>query len=604
MRRAPGGINPLMAAAGLGSKEEDAVGRKKTEAQSIEAMHGADYLEGGAGDDFLFGEGGNDILAGGIGNDILDGGVGDDTYVFAAGDGDDTVLDTGGSTNDKLLLHGITFADATITKAVNGTIDITDSTGDHIRIQTFAGDPSSGVEQIVFDDATLDIASLAAQPTATPGGPDWATFGDDIDVIDAAFFRGQAPGGFTMIDAGGGNDVIIGTPDAYLYGNEGNDTITGGQAAYGGAGDDILEGSGTLEGGTGDDLFIADGGTRILINAGDGNDTVRGVGDFLAFEDAYFQQLGIPVWQFRLEHGGQFQFFEAGQETPSFFNSREALTLRLIELGFTVEDAQSFTGLTIIDPLPSVPPQLAGNDYAAFKPYVQSGLIKADTLVLGPDINLANITITREQENTGNGLTDVALLIGTGGANSVRVELAAAQDPIGTGIEFFEFPDGTTTWIGDLLAQAVPVLDLQGTNGDDVITGTNNADRISGLAGNDGIDGGAGDNFLIGGTGNDVLSGGIGNDTYIFNAGDGIDHIQDTATINAGNNLQFGAGITSDMLSLGLGSLAININDGFGDVVHLDNVDPNDVYGAHAVEKLHVCRWYGANLRGAIAAWF
>ncbi len=37
-RRQPGGINPLMAAAGLGSKEEDTVGRKKTEAISIEAI--------------------------------------------------------------------------------------------------------------------------------------------------------------------------------------------------------------------------------------------------------------------------------------------------------------------------------------------------------------------------------------------------------------------------------------------------------------------------------------------------------------------------------------------------------------------------------------
>ncbi len=38
VRRQPGGINPLMAAAGLGSKEEDTVGRKKTEADSIEAI--------------------------------------------------------------------------------------------------------------------------------------------------------------------------------------------------------------------------------------------------------------------------------------------------------------------------------------------------------------------------------------------------------------------------------------------------------------------------------------------------------------------------------------------------------------------------------------
>ena len=37
-RRNPGGINPLMAAAGLGSKEEDTVGRKKTDADAIEAI--------------------------------------------------------------------------------------------------------------------------------------------------------------------------------------------------------------------------------------------------------------------------------------------------------------------------------------------------------------------------------------------------------------------------------------------------------------------------------------------------------------------------------------------------------------------------------------
>ena len=45
VRRAPGGINPLMAAAGLGAKEEDTVGRKKSEADSIDAIKVC--LEGG-----------------------------------------------------------------------------------------------------------------------------------------------------------------------------------------------------------------------------------------------------------------------------------------------------------------------------------------------------------------------------------------------------------------------------------------------------------------------------------------------------------------------------------------------------------------------------
>jgi uncharacterized protein len=38
VRRLPGGVNPLMAAAGLGAKEEDTVGRKKTAGQAIEAI--------------------------------------------------------------------------------------------------------------------------------------------------------------------------------------------------------------------------------------------------------------------------------------------------------------------------------------------------------------------------------------------------------------------------------------------------------------------------------------------------------------------------------------------------------------------------------------
>src|SRR5205085_8234048 len=40
VRRQPGGINPLMAAAGLGSKEEDTDGRKKTDAAAIDAIKG------------------------------------------------------------------------------------------------------------------------------------------------------------------------------------------------------------------------------------------------------------------------------------------------------------------------------------------------------------------------------------------------------------------------------------------------------------------------------------------------------------------------------------------------------------------------------------
>jgi Ca2+-binding RTX toxin-like protein len=64
---------------------------------------------------------------------------------------------------------------------------------------------------------------------------------------------------------------------------------------------------------------------------------------------------------------------------------------------------------------------------------------------------------------------------------------------------------------------------------DNLIAGNSGANR---LEGNDGIDhllGGLGNDVLLGGAGDfDLLEGGIGFDTYIYNAGDGLDRIEDS----------------------------------------------------------------------------
>lgn len=91
------------------------------------------------------------------------------------------------------------------------------------------------------------------------------------------------------------------------------------------------------------------------------------------------------------------------------------------------------------------------------------------------------------------------------------------------------------------------------------------------------IDGSAGNLTLYGLPGfattfiagpNTTMVGQSGNDTYVFNAGSGVVHITDPG----GGTLRFGAGITSDMVSLGLGSLTLTIGDR-GDVIHLDGFD-------------------------------
>jgi|CXWL01.1.fsa_nt_gi hypothetical protein len=74
--------------------------------------------------------------------------------------------------------------------------------------------------------------------------------------------------------------------------------------------------------------------------------------------------------------------------------------------------------------------------------------------------------------------------------------------------------------------------DLNGTGNelDNLITGNDGINRLDGKGGTDHLIGGIGNDILLGGTGdNDLLEGGAGFDTYIYNAGDGSDRIEDEA---------------------------------------------------------------------------
>ena len=84
---------------------------------------------------------------------------------------------------------------------------------------------------------------------------------------------------------------------------------------------------------------------------------------------------------------------------------------------------------------------------------------------------------------------------------------------------------------------------------------------------------------LIRGTNDDKLYGGTGQDTYIYNVGDGIDHIFDNTADR--NILRFGAGVDSRNIKLHLGSLLLDL--GNGDAVHIDNFDQGDVFNSSSI---------------------
>jgi Ca2+-binding RTX toxin-like protein len=170
----------------------------------IEAGDGGDLLDGGWGNDTLRGGAGADLLDGGFENDLLDGGEGSDTYLASGADpiytetnwqiwsfqGYDTYADSGLGGIDQILAEGF------------GAVDI--------GLLSFG--PSSGIEQIV---------------NATEGGAMVRLLGNwQNNSLD--FSGTELVGGPFQIDAGDGNDSVVGSSGADdIRGGRDNDGLDG-----------------------------------------------------------------------------------------------------------------------------------------------------------------------------------------------------------------------------------------------------------------------------------------------------------------------------------------------------------------------------------------
>ncbi|HFD81385.1 MAG TPA: hypothetical protein ENK05_13485, partial [Gammaproteobacteria bacterium] len=353
--------------------------------------------------------------------------------------------------------------------------------------------------------------------------------------------------GYSIVDAGAGDDVLLGGSNGwyrqggvFLDGNEGDDTLLGSDkedVLTGGAGFDYVDGRDgadtylVLAEGRGVDL-IADSATMPLYQ--EGAEVIEYRTPYLEW---YYRSIGLPDWYERLGTGN----------------------------------------------LPSLPPDMARNDYAALEPLYQAGVIDQDTVEFGKGITLADLRLDwgrvvprdalkdafrsfwREGDSVHTTL-DITLADGHG----VRVVVPHTLDPIapleaeypqgipddvylrevsrdlGLGIEQFRFADGTVLSMQDMIALAppapgfdpqlgVPGEEITGSNAYDTLVGSAGDDVIDGLGGNDSISGGEGNDVIIGGRGRDTLDGGPGDDRFVidgsdsafdsFIGGDGVDRI-------------------------------------------------------------------------------
>ncbi|PSF31432.1 hypothetical protein C7H19_22560 [Aphanothece hegewaldii CCALA 016] len=235
-----------------------------TENDFIYGYDGLDTLTGLAGNDRLEAGNGNDILDGGSGADTMIGGNGDDTYIIdrisdviieIPGEGVDTIKTSISYTMSDNYVNNLIL---TGNSNLNGTGNSYDNviTGNNGKNILKGGDGNDTIYGYVDD-------TLYGEK-----GDDYLTGGSYIDG-DATIYGGE------------GNDTVSGF--GVMYGNAGNDLLTPGEysTAYGGIGNDTLTGYQSASYGEGGNDLIT--GFQFYGNGGNGNDTLKG-GDFSFLE--------------------------------------------------------------------------------------------------------------------------------------------------------------------------------------------------------------------------------------------------------------------------------------------------------------------------------
>jgi Ca2+-binding RTX toxin-like protein len=246
---ANGGDDSLVSDAGL-----DALGFKL----DIAGGDGNDTLDGGDGADLIAGDAGNDTITLDDNplntRDIAQGGDGDDTMIWNGGDDDD--VNDGGAGNDTVTVNGAPVAEAFTLNASptpgHATFDRAATPGPGpFNIDIVASERLdmnlNGGDDTFASDGAIAALGLKADVEGADGN-------DTIDGTDAA----------DLLDGGGGNDRIVpddnpaGTRDD-ARGGDGDDTIV-----WNGGDDDDLN-----EGGAGNDTSEVNGAAadeRFTIN--------------------------------------------------------------------------------------------------------------------------------------------------------------------------------------------------------------------------------------------------------------------------------------------------------------------------------------------------
>lgn len=525
----------------------------------IAASWDDDTLAGGAGSDTLIGDHGNDILDGGAGDDSMVGGTGNDIY-FVVSTGDIVVEQNFEGTDEvRTTLNAMTLGDNLERLTFLGTGDFQGSgnASDNLIVGGAGNDTligGGGFDTLIGGDGDdvlyIETSLYYFTPTDAPvqGGTGFDTVfvtgsgGAYIDLGDSSIEQafggagnewlggaGAATG--LLIDGGGGNDTLVGS--AF------NDTLIGG------------DGTNSLTGGAGDDLFFI--GAADSIGGGTGFDTAHVVGDgdlTLDLGSASIERLFSGGGNDNLNAGAGAVQIDAGAGSDALLGSELNDTLN----GGDGDDRLFGRG---------------GNDALI------GGAGDDDMLGgRGNDTLAGGAGRDNMFGDDGNDLLYVdsatsGWLDGGEGDDTVHARFSGGVTlDLSFSIEHFIGSAGDDSVSA---ASSYSAVDMDGGDGNDLLTGGSGADTLAGGAGND---------TLVGGTGDNWLQGGAGADLFDFLTGDGSVTLAD---FNAAEGDLIGLGVfhsyTVSANTLGEAVLSIS---GFGAsaTVTLVGVQSTDVSGS------------------------
>ena len=478
----------------------------------------------------------NNVIDGSLNEaaNTLIGGLGDDTYRV---DASDVVVEQAGEGNDTIV----------ITSAGTRTTVALDPAGSVERLML---DEAAGAINIAGNDLNESLQGNSANNVILGAGGD-----DSIRDGDYWFSNGRATGTDT-IDGGAGDDVI--------FSAGGNDLITGG------IGNDAI---------TFDMNGVQDRRARLIVNRGDGVDSVRITDSDARVEVQYGAGIEVSELVFtrqandlRVQLGASndalvFRDVFATENPIGFVPSRLSfadgfqITAAQLKSRYSAGNANVVTesgDLLLGGIAPNQLAGLGGDDviWAGAGDDDLSGGQGDDLLVggLGNDLYRFNLGDGSDVVTDADGVD--MMLFGAGLDETGMQVLREGQDLIvsfgidqitirgggssesASAIEGVRFADGTVRDLAHLLSIAVTRGD---ENGDDEMTGTEGNDRLDGrggydtllgLGGDDWLSGGEwGEDLLDGGTGIDTMIGGDENDTYIVDsAADLVIELEDHGT--------------------------------------------------------------------------